>query len=263
LRELDRQKTDFMNAASHQLRTPLSVIHWSLSMIVEEAERLDIKPEHKELLQESLNSTRRMVDLVNDLLDISRIEQGRKQLAWKKANFAVVCQQLVAALQPLATKKNLQLTYEKIGTIDDSFLDEKSFYQVVNNFVDNAIKYTAEGWVKVTCQQHGTNVQIRISDSGIGMSAEEKKDLFTRFSRGDEAQKMFPNGSGLGMYVANTLLIQHGGKIEVDSEKGKGTTFTLTVPIFAQIPNPPPGAVPPNPPSLPPAGKPLLEPSHG
>jgi signal transduction histidine kinase len=241
LQELDRQKSDFMNAASHQLRTPLSIIHWSLSLIVEESEHMDIKPEHKELLTESLKSTKRMVDLVNDLLDISRIEQGRKELSWEKGNFATVCEQLVAALQPLANNKGLQLTYEKIGEVDDSFLDEKNFYQVVNNFVDNAVKYTAEGFVKVSCQQQGKEIMIKISDSGIGMNDDEKKDLFTRFSRGDEAQKMFPNGSGLGMYVARTILFQHGGRIDVDSEKGKGTTFTLTVPVFPEVPNPAPG----------------------
>ena len=236
LQALDRQKTDFLNAASHQLRTPLSIIHWSLSIIVEEAGHLKLKKDQKELLEESLKSTKRMVDLVNDLLDISRIEQGRTELSWGLANFGAVCENLVNALQVLAHNKNLQLTYEKIGEIKDSYLDEKKFYQVVNNFVDNAIKYTAAGFVKVTCQQEGDFIKIRISDSGIGMTDVEKKDLFTRFSRGDEAQKMFPNGSGLGMYVARTILKQHGGTIDVESERGKGTTFILTVPLYAEIP---------------------------
>jgi signal transduction histidine kinase len=242
LLQLDHQKSDFMNAASHQLRTPLSIIHWSLSVIVEEAAHLNLKPEQKELLEESLKSTKRMVDLVNDLLDISRIEQGRKELSWAKGNFGSVCSQLVTALQVLANNKQLKLTYEQIGDIPDSFLDEKNFYQVVNNFVDNAVKYTAEGWIKVTCQAVGKAVEIRISDSGIGMTDEEKASLFTRFSRGSEASKMFANGSGLGMYVARAILLKHGGNIVVQSEKGKGTLFILTVPLFAEIPNPAPDA---------------------
>ncbi|HSI20924.1 MAG TPA: HAMP domain-containing sensor histidine kinase [Verrucomicrobiae bacterium] len=240
LKELDRQKTDFLNAASHQLRTPLSVIHWSLSLIVEEAEKLHIPEQERELLTESLKSTKRMVDLVNDLLDLSRMEQGRKELSWEKANFSQVCDELVRALQPLAANKSLQLTYERCNDIPDSFLDPKAFYQVVNNFVDNAIKYTKEGYVKLNCELVSPDrAEIRITDSGIGMTDEERTRLFTRFSRGEEASKMFANGSGLGMFVAHEILRQHGGEVSVQSEKGKGTTFTLSVPLYQEIPKAP------------------------
>jgi len=236
LQQLDKQKTDFLNTASHQLRTPLSIIHWSLSMIVEEAPHLNIPAAQLELLEESLKSTKRMVDMVNDLLDISRIEQGRKELNWEMANYGKVCKDLVDALQPLATKKNLTLTYEEKGTIPDSYLDPKSYYQVVNNFVDNAVKYTPSGFVKVTSEKVGEMIEIRVSDSGIGMDDAEKAQLFTRFARGKEASKLFANGSGLGMYVAQSILRQHGGNITVESEKGKGTTFILSMPIYAEIP---------------------------
>ena len=199
LQELDRQKTDFLNTASHQLRTPLSIIHWSLSMIVEEAGHLRLKKDQLELLQESLKSTKRMVDLVNGLLDISRIEQGRKELNWEKANYGTVCKDLVAALQPLAVNKNLELTFTESSPVPDSFLDPKSFYEVVNNFVDNSIKYTPEGFVHVSCGLAEDHIEIIIQDSGIGMDDEEKQKLFTRFARGKEAQHMFANGSGLGL----------------------------------------------------------------
>ena len=238
LQELDRQKTDFLNAASHQLRTPLTVIHWSLSLIVEEAPHMNFPKEQLELLTEALKSTTRMVDLVNDLLDVSRIEQGRMELSWELGNYSKVAAQLVAALQPLALNKNLTLTYEMTETIPDSWMDEKKFYQVINNFVDNAIKYTAEGWVKVACALDGPDhVAISISDSGIGMTDDEKTRLFNRFTRGSEASKMNANGSGLGMFVAKTILTQHGGDISVDSQKGKGTVFTLTVPLYLVEPN--------------------------
>lgn len=240
LQELDKQKTDFLNTASHQLRTPLSVIHWSLSMIVDEAPHMNIPKAQLELLEESLKSTKRMVDMVNDLLDISRIEQGRKELNWEMSNFGKVCKDLVAALQPLANNKNLQLTYEEPMALPDSYLDPKAFYEVVNNFVDNAIKYTPTGSVKVKAQEVGGAIQITIQDTGIGMDDEERQNLFTRFARGKEASKLFANGSGLGMYVAQSILRQHGGDIEVQSEKGKGTSFILSLPIFKEIPNPPP-----------------------
>lgn len=237
LQQLDHQKTDFLNTASHQLRTPLSVIHWSLSLIVEEAPHLKIPKEQLELLEESLKSTKRMVDLVNDLLDVSRIEQGRKELDWAKGNYGKVCDELVKALQPLAANKKLKLTYTQEGDVPDSFLDEKAFYQVVNNFVDNAIKYTPTGSVAVSTAKEGEHMlAIKIKDTGIGMGEEEKQRLFTRFARGDEASKMFANGSGLGMYVAKAILKQHGGEIDVESEKGKGTTFTLSVPLYDEIP---------------------------
>jgi signal transduction histidine kinase len=237
LKELDRQKTDFLNAASHQLRTPLSVIHWSLSLIVEESEKLHIPDTEKELLTESLKSTKRMVDLVNDLLDLSRMEQGRKQLEWSEGNYGTVCDELVKALQPLAKNKNLELSYKLEGEVQNSFLDAKAFYQVVNNFVDNAIKYTKEGFVRLSCKQVSPEmIEMRITDSGIGMNDEERKRLFTRFSRGEEASKMFANGSGLGMFVAHEILRQHGGEVNVESEKGKGTSFILSVPVYHEPP---------------------------
>lgn len=239
LQDLDRQKTDFLNAASHQLRTPLSIIHWSLSIIVESKAKLMLNKDQAELLDEALKSTKRMVDLVNDLLDVSRIEEGRMELVWDSGNYGRVCAQLVAALQPLATQKNLTLTYEQLGEIPDSFLDEKKFYQVVNNFVDNAIKYTTQGWVHVTCQtEGGDHVVIKVSDSGIGMTDEERTRLFTRFTRGSDASKMNANGSGLGMFLAKTILAEHGGDIEVQSSKGNGTVFVLTVPIYQKKPQP-------------------------
>ena len=237
LQELDRQKTDFLNAASHQLRTPLTVIHWSLSLIVEEAPHMNFPKEQLELLTEALKSTTRMVDLVNDLLDVSRIEQGRMELSWGLGNYCHVAEQLVAALQPLARNKDLTLTYEAEDGVPDSWLDEKKFYQVINNFVDNAIKYTTSGFVKVTCGLDGPDhVAIKVADSGIGMTDEEKTRLFSRFTRGSDASKMNANGSGLGMFVAKTILTQHGGDISVDTEKGKGTTFTLTVPLYHDEP---------------------------
>lgn len=239
LKQLDRQKSDFLNAASHQLRTPLSVIHWSLSLITEavEKQKIQMPKDHAELLTESLSSTKRMVDLVNELLDISRIEQGRKELNWAIGNYGKVCEQLTSALQVLAQKKNLKLSYEQKGNIPDSYIDEKNLYQVVNNFVDNSIKYTQEGFVHVSCQRDGGDVLIRISDTGIGMSDEEKKNLFTRFSRGSDASKMFANGSGLGMYVAQSILKEHGGQIGLQSEKGRGTLFELRLPIYSEPPN--------------------------
>ena len=239
LKQLDHQKSDFMNAASHQLRTPLSIIHWSLSLIVEDVEKKKIimPKDQSELLSESLNSTKRMVDLVNELLDISRIEQGRKELNWAKGNYGKVCESLVTALQVLAKKKNLELSYEVRGNIPDSYIDEKNLYQVINNFVDNAIKYTASGFVHVSCEREANEVLIRISDSGIGMSDDEKRNLFTRFSRGSEASKMFANGSGLGMYVAQSILKEHGGRIFLQSERGRGTIFELRMPIYDEVPN--------------------------
>jgi signal transduction histidine kinase len=238
LKELDRQKTDFLNAASHQLRTPLSVIHWSLSLIVDEFEKLHLPEQEQELLNESLKSTKRMVDLVNDLLDLSRMEQGRKELDWSLGNFGQVCTELVKALQPLANNKGLELTYVQEGEVPDSYLDAKSFYQVVNNFVDNAVKYTKEGYVHVTAKQVEDHLEIRIKDSGIGMNEAERARLFTRFSRGDEAAKMFANGSGLGMFVAHEILRQHGGEVTVESEKGQGTAFILSVPLYKEVPTP-------------------------
>jgi len=236
LQLLDRQKTDFMNAASHQLRTPLSVIHWSLSLIVEEAENLTLSADQKQLLTESLSSTKRMVDLVNDLLNISRIEQGRQTLDFAQNNVGKLLNELVGALQPLAMKKNISLSLGEIPAIPDSFFDEKLLYQAFNNFIDNAIKYTPQGGVQVSASVAGNEVNVHVQDTGIGMTEAEQKDLFTRFSRGDEAQKLFPNGSGLGMYVAKSIIERHGGRISLASEKGKGTTFTLTIPLYQQKP---------------------------
>jgi signal transduction histidine kinase len=236
LQELDSQKTDFLNTASHQLRTPLSVIHWSLSMIVDDLGKMNVTSEQKELLEEALKSTKHMVDLVNSLLDIARIEQGRKELDWKLANYGTVADELVRSLQPLAEKKGIELTYHADTAIPDSYLDPQAFHEVINNFVDNCIKYTEKGYVHVSTRASMDAIEIIVEDSGIGMTEEEMGKLFTRFARGKDAAKLFANGSGLGMYVAHSILRQHQGSVTVQSEKGKGSTFILTVPILRQSP---------------------------
>jgi signal transduction histidine kinase len=237
LSEVNEQKTQFLNAASHQLRTPLSVIHWSLSMLAEESTKYaQMTGDEREMLVEALGSTKKMVDLVNDLLDLSRIEQGSRAAEWQLGNAGTVATELVHALQPLATQKNLQLSIDIPTPIPDSYIDSKALYQIYNNFVDNAIKYTAQGMVRVQVRIMDNHVVALIQDTGIGMTPDEQSRLFTRFSRGSEASKMFANGTGLGMSVAKSLLELMGGTIQIQSEQGRGSLFAIAIPLHTVPP---------------------------
>ena len=233
LQELDQMKTDFISIASHQLRTPLTAIKGYSSMILEGTYG-DTSLKIKGAVDKIFQSAQRLIYIVNDLLDVSRIEQGRFQLALEEVKIANVLKDVVEELRTNAQKKNLDLSFNV--SIDDAEVkikaDPSKIRQVLTNLVDNAIKYTPSGYVKAELQRVGATVLISVKDSGAGISPETLSNLFQKFTRAKNVAKLHTDGSGLGLYIAKQIIDAHQGKIWAESTgEGHGSRFCVGLPI--------------------------------
>ncbi len=225
LKKLDETKDEFISMASHQLRTPLTSIKGYLSMVLE-GDVGPLKPQQAELLKQSFMSSQRMVNLIADLLNLSRLNTGRFVIDASPTDLRVVVDQEIAQLHETASAKNITLRYTMPKTFSMVLLDEGKIHQVVMNFMDNAIYYTPEGGtVEVSLTETPTAVEYRVKDTGIGVPRELQKHLFTKFYRADNARRMRPDGTGLGLYMAKKVVVAQGGSIIFESQEGKGSTF--------------------------------------
>jgi len=233
LKVLDRAKSEFISMASHQLRTPLAAIKGYLSMLAEGSYgQLPEKAEEK--MEKVLYSTERLVRIVNDLLNISKVELGKIEVKKQPTDIKELIASCYEELNLQAEKKNLKLILkkpkEKLPKLN---IDSLKIRQVITNLIDNAIHYTQKGKIEITLQKTKRNtILISISDTGEGMTKEEQKNIFEGFTRGKAGINLFIEGAGLGLYVAKKFLQIHKGKIWAESEgKGKGSTFYVELPI--------------------------------
>ena len=232
LKSLDELKTEFLSIATHQLRTPLTGIKGYISMIAD-GDFGEIKPEQKKILQEVLDNTEKLVHLIADFLDVSRIERGKLEINRKPTNIEKMVEGIVHIFQPNAQEKRVQLVYHgPTESIPEIQMDEDKFRQVILNVVDNAIKYTPTGRIDVYLTKKPDRFLFESRDTGVGMNDADKMRLFQRFSRASDAFKTNATGTGLGMYVAKNVVERHGGRIWAESAgRGKGTSFFVEVPF--------------------------------
>lgn len=232
LSRLSKAKSEFISIASHQLRTPLTAIKGYVSMILEGS--YGKMPEKaKSRLENVFTSNERLIDLVNNLLSISRIESGKIKLEPEKASIEEIIDGVIFDLKINADKKKIALNFNKPKKpIPDILLDKDKIRQVILNLIDNAIKYTQEGSIDVMLEVLTRKLKIKIIDTGGGMEKEELTKLFQSFSRGTVGTKTHTEGAGLGLYIARLFVEMHKGKIWAESEgKGKGSTFYIELPI--------------------------------
>lgn len=229
LKGLDKLKSEFLSLASHQLRSPLTAIKGYTSMLVEGSYG-KLAEKQKEIVGHVLESTQSMISMVEDFLNVSKIEQGGMQYVFAPTSLAKLVSDLFAEMKITAQNKGLDFTL----TMDtgDAFTidaDAGKLRQVFLNLIDNSIKYTPNGFVHISLARDADNKTITFSvkDSGAGVSAEEKEKLFEKFKRGD-GSKLNAGGSGLGLYLAREIVTAHHGRILVESEgKGKGSCFAV------------------------------------
>mgnify|MGYP001117967880 CR=1 FL=1 len=246
LRQLDQTKDDFISMASHQLRTPLTSVKGYVSMVLE-GDAGKISPMQRKLLNQSYISAQRMVYLISDLLNVSRLRTGKFVIEPVPCNLARVIKDEIEQLQETAKGRNLELTYNKPEHFPTLMLDETKIRQVIMNFIDNAIYYTPSGGhIRVSLVDKPETVEFTVADDGIGVSKHEQHHLFTKFFRAQNAQRARPDGTGLGLFMAKKVVVAQGGAIIFKSQEGKGSTFGFT---FAKKPLLPSGA-PPEPPSV-------------
>jgi signal transduction histidine kinase len=230
LREMDQAKTHFVTVAAHQLRTPLSAVKWTLRLFLD-GDLGQVTVSQTEYLQACYETNERMIKLVNDLLNVSRIESGRFSYSFQEEDVLPLVKEVLRAFANTAKQKNVELILEKNEDRVTAVIDKDKIIMVAQNLVENAISYTPNGGkVFVTIKSQGSKITISVKDTGIGITSEEKKQIFTKFYRSEGAIKMFPNGSGLGLFLSQNIALRHGGVIEVESEVGNGSTFSVVIP---------------------------------
>src|SRR3989344_1072040 len=238
-----KSKSEFISVAAHQLRTPLSAIKWVFKMLLD-GDAGSINNEQQMFLQKGYQSNERIIQLVTDMLDVARIEEGRFGFEFYYADVINIIKKAMEAFQVKAIEKNIKLTLESPpNPIKPIKVDPTRIELAIQNLIDNALKYTLSGGdIVVKVELAGSFVQISIKDSGVGIPDGQEKKLFTKFFRGTNAVKIQTEGTGLGLFITRNIILRHGGKIWAETKEGKGSTFYFTLPIDEKL-IPPVGAV--------------------
>jgi len=227
---IEKMKTEFVSVAAHQLRTPLSTIKWTIRMILD-GDVGEVSEEQRELLEQTYISNERMIRLINDLLDVSRIEEGRLLYNQEDTQIEDVLDSVIEASQEMLRNKNMVLEVNKKETPKVK-IDKEKIGVVIQNLLENAIKYTEQGGkIKITLDNDEKNVIFKIEDSGVGIPKSQQDRIFTKFFRAENVTRMETDGTGLGLYTTKNIVQAHKGQIWFESEENKGTTFYFTIPI--------------------------------
>jgi signal transduction histidine kinase len=231
LKQLDDQKDEFISVAAHELRAPMTAIKGYISMILE-GDAGEISKEATEFLQEATEGNERLIHLVNNMLNVSRIEEGRLVYQMGVMNLVEVTETVFDEFKHEAEEKGLEFKLQIPKNIEGRvYVDKERIYEVVVNFISNAIKYTSEGVVEVKLiQPVDDSIRLEVSDTGPGISESDQKKIFKKFFRADSTtgKKV---GTGLGLYISKLLIEKFSGKIGFESKLGKGTTFWFELPV--------------------------------
>lgn len=232
IEKIDKAKSEFISIASHQLRTPLTAIKGYISMILEGTYG-QLTERQSKPLGNVYQSNERLIRLVNDLLNLSRLDAGKIEFSPEMNSLEEMASSIVEELRINAEKKGLYMKMIKPSELlPEIMVDHDKLRQVILNIVDNAIKYTREGGITLELKKLNNEEEIRVSDTGEGMDETELNSLFQMFSRATAGTQLHAEGAGLGLYVARQFVEMHGGKIWAESKgKGKGSTFVIQLPI--------------------------------
>lgn len=232
LAQANKMKTEFVSIASHQLRTPLSAIRWVTELLI--SGRLgDLNAKQLDYLNDIKHGNERMVRLINDLLDVSRIEMGKFSLQPEPTDIAKIVQGLIKDFEPFAKASNIELSLKTKPYLPLAYVDSQRIGLVIQNILDNAIKYM-QGKGKVNIEVSLANpkfIKITIEDTGVGIPQNQQKFIFQRFFRSDNILKRQTIGTGLGLFIAKAIVDASGGKINFKSKENVGSTFWFTIPI--------------------------------
>lgn len=232
LQELDTAKSEFVSVAAHQLRTPLTGIRWLYHALLEE-DAGELNNRQKRLVKEGLRTTLRTIELVNDLLNVARIEAGRAGFIFQRQSIIPIIKKVALQFEPAAAGKGVKLGVSlPEGSIPPLDLDAEKMSIVLENILDNAVKYTAPGGrVALALSAADNALRVEIADTGIGIPKEQQAQIFNKFFRADNALLFQTAGTGLGLYVVKSVIDRHNGTVAVKSAEGVGTTVTITLPV--------------------------------
>jgi signal transduction histidine kinase len=229
LEELDRLKSQFLATMSHELRTPLNSII-GFTGILRQGFAGPVNEEQKKQLGLVFGSAKHLLSLINDLLDLSRIEAGKVDIEEEPFNFVDVVNEVVQNLSPMARQKELTMATELPGADIPMVGDRKRSFQVLLNLANNAVKFTDRGKITITAATEGDKLRVCVADTGIGIKPEQMSMLFEAFRQLDGTAKRVYEGTGLGLHLCRRLLTLMHGEIGVESEFGKGSRFWFTLP---------------------------------
>lgn len=229
---VEQMKTEFVSLAAHQLRTPLSAIKWTLRMILDE-DLGKVTKDQRDFLEKTYLSNERMISLINDLLNVARIEEGRYLYRLSLYRLEDLVQSVVNSYIDAAKRKKITFTFKKPKRKSPKLkIDIEKMNSAIQNIIDNAIRYTRKGGrVTVSLKSGRKEIELRVQDSGIGIPENQQERVFSKFFRGVNVMRMETEGSGLGLFITKNIIEAHGGKIWFESEENKGTTIYLTLPI--------------------------------
>lgn len=230
-RQLDKLKDEFVSIASHELRTPMTAIKGLISMIFE-GDYGNVSPEMKEPLNDIASSTQRLIELVNDMLDVSRIEGGRIKYVLSNFRVSELVEEILQLVRPVATQKGIDLKFEQRDGTEMIQADPNKVKQILSNLIGNSLKFIDKGYIEVKYVVHGELLIISVRDTGIGISPEDQKKLFNKFQQVTSSQLGRPVGTGLGLYISREFAKKMGGDLWIaNSQVGVGSVFSLSVPI--------------------------------
>lgn len=232
LTQLDQMKSEIISIVAHQLRTPLSAIKWTLKILLDEDAGPLLKEQH-ELISKGFESNERMIALINDMLAVDRLESGKIKYSFVPVQFEELVADMIRALLPLATQKNIHVEFTSPETLMPKIkIDPDKMRDVLQNLIDNAIKYTPkDGVVAVGVAIEKEKLHFWVKDNGIGIPQDEQDKIFSRFFRANNAVHTETDGSGLGLFIAQSVVIRHAGNIWFESTIGAGSTFHVTLPF--------------------------------
>jgi len=230
-KKIDQAKTEFVSLASHQLRTPLTSVKWHAEMLLD-GDAGKLEGDQKDFTREIYDSNQRMIDLVDSLLDVSRLDLGTLKLEGAPTDILVLVKDLVNEVTPLIAKKKVKLIEKYDKKLPIIELDKKMSFMIIQNLLTNAVKYSKMGG-EVTLEiklESPEQVLIKVADNGCGIPLQDQKQISTKLFRADNARKNEPDGNGLGLYIVKSVVNQSGGKFWFESKEGVGSTFYVSLP---------------------------------
>ena len=233
-KDIDKMKTELISNVSHELRTPLSTIKEGISLMYE-GTLGSLHPDQKHMLATVKNNIDRLARLINDLLDISKIEAGKMELRKSSVNIASLLEEVFSSFQNQSKINETRLIISVNKDIHSIYIDRDRIYQVMTNLIANSIKFTpAGGRITVATKDMENEVEISVTDTGVGISPQNIAGLFDRFSQFNRVYGPGDGGTGLGLAISKEIVEMHGGRIWVQSEVGGGSTFTFSIPKMSQ-----------------------------
>lgn len=233
-KSIEQMKSQFVSVAAHQLRTPLSIIKWSLDMFIK-GDAGKITAQQKDFLNKTFLTNERLIRIINDLLNVAKIEEGRYIYQPKILEFNELVEQTFDSLKDLAKRRGISY---KLNVVDGKKpkvvkVDVEKMSLAIKNLLENALKYTApKGKILVQLERKNNHLEVFVKDSGVGIPKDQQPRIFSKFFRSANVIKMETDGSGLGLFIAKNVIEAHGGKIWFESVENKGTTFFFTLPTI-------------------------------